>query len=45
MTIAMTNSYSCPDISIISIETEQCILSGSNAPGFEPGTDLDDLFE
>lgn len=27
------------------IETEQCVLSGSNAPGLDPGTDLDELFE
>lgn len=41
----MEQNYKAPEIEIIRLETEQCILSGSNAPGFGPGTDLDELFE
>ena len=41
----MKHDYKAPEIEIIRLETEQCILNGSNVPGFEPGTDLDDLFE
>lgn len=37
--------YYSPEISIITLEAEQCIMSGSNAPGFEPGTDLDELLD
>ena len=37
--------YNSPEICIITLETEQCIMSGSNAPGFEPGTDLDELLD
>ena len=39
----MKYEYNTPEISIIMLETEQCIMSGSNVPGFEPGTDLDEL--
>lgn len=41
----MKYDYKSPVITIIMIETEQCVLSGSNAPGLDPGTDLDELFE
>lgn len=39
----MQYEYNIPEISIVMLETEQCIMSGSNVPGFEPGTDLDEL--
>jgi hypothetical protein len=39
----MKYEYNTPEISIVMLETEQCIMSGSNVPGFEPGTDLDEL--
>ena len=40
----MKQEYKEPEIEIITLETEQHILSGSgNTPGFEPGTDLDDF--
>lgn len=41
----MKYDYKSPDTTIIMIETEQCVLNGSNAPGLDPGTDLDELFE
>lgn len=41
----MKYDYISPVTTIIMIETEQCVLSGSNAPGLDPGTDLDELFE
>lgn len=41
----MKQDYIRPEIEIIGFETEQCILSGSNVPGFEPGTDLDELLD
>ena len=33
----MKQGYKAPEIEIIRLETEQCILSGSNTPGFGPG--------
>lgn len=41
----MKYDYKSPVTTFIMIETEQCVLSGSNAPGLDPGTDLDELFE
>lgn len=41
----MNFDYNSPEINIILLEMEQCIMSGSNAPGFEPGTDLDELLD
>lgn len=41
----MKQDYKAPEIEIIGLETEQCIMSGSNVPGFGPGTDLDDFLE
>ena len=37
--------YETPEIQIIMLETEQSIMTGSNAPGFGPGTDLDDFLD
>ena len=37
--------YETPEIQIIILETEQSIMTGSNVPGFEPGTDLDELLD
>lgn len=39
----MKCEYYAPEIGIIMIDTEQCIMIGSNVPGFEPGTDMDEL--
>jgi hypothetical protein len=41
----MKQDYKAPEIEIIRLETEQCILSGSNTPGFGPGTDLDEFLD
>lgn len=41
----MKHEYRSPEIEIIRLETEQCIMSGSNAPGFGPGTDLDEFLD
>lgn len=41
--IDMKDSYTSPAIEVIALDSEQCILNGSNVPGFDPGTDLDDL--
>ena len=41
----MKQEYKAPEIEIIRIETEQCILSGSNTPGVGPGTDLDEFLD
>lgn len=41
----MKQDYIRPEIEIIRFETEQCILSASNVPGLEPGTDLDELLD
>lgn len=40
----MKEIYISPAIETLKIVTEQCILSESNTPGLEPGTDLDELF-
>lgn len=39
----MKASYESPALEIVVLENEQCIMSGSNTPGLEPGTDLDDI--
>ena len=41
----MQQDYKAPEIEIIGLETEQCIMSGSNVPGFGPGTDLDEFLD
>ena len=41
----MKQDYKAPEIEIIRLETEQCILSGSNTPRFGPGTDLDEFLD
>lgn len=42
----MKADYNRPETIIIRLETEQFVLSGSgNVPGFEPGTDLDELLD
>lgn len=41
--IDMKDSYTSPAIEVIALDSEQCILNGSNVPGFDPGTNLDDL--
>ena len=41
----MKQDYKAPEIEIIRLETEQCIMSGSNVPGFGPGTDLDEFLD
>lgn len=37
--------YETPALEILMLEMEQCILSESNSPAFEPGTDLDELLD
>ena len=41
----MKQGYKAPEIEIIRLETEQCILSESNTPGFGPGTDLAEFLD
>lgn len=41
----MKHDYKSPEIEIIRLETEQCIMTGSNAPGLGEGTDLDELLD
>lgn len=44
----MKSDYIKPDIIVIGLASEQCILSGSsngNVPGLEPGTDFDELLD
>lgn len=41
----MTTEYLRPEVTVIRFETEQCVLSASNVPGLEPGTDLDELLD
>lgn len=43
--MTMNLYYVRPAIEIIRLETEQSILNGSNVPGFEPGTDFDELLD
>lgn len=41
----MNLQYIRPHIEVIRLETEQCFLNSSNVPGFEPGTDFDELLD
>jgi hypothetical protein len=41
----MKYEYKTPEIEVIRLEIEQCVMSGSNAPGLDPGTDLDELLD
>jgi hypothetical protein len=41
----MKHDYKAPEIEIIRLETEQCIMIGSNTPGLGEGTDLDELLD
>ena len=39
----MRAEYQTPELVIIVLDIEQCIMSSSNVPGFEPGEDLDEI--
>lgn len=41
----MKLEYIHPEIEIIMLEAEQCIMIGSNTPGLGEGTDLDELLD